>query len=99
MEHLENENDFNSLISKGKVLIDFYATWCGPCQMLGPVLEEVANERGSGKIIKVDIDKFPSLARNYGVMSVPTLILFEDGEIKKTNVGYLDKDSVEEFMQ
>lgn len=89
-----NENNFNELISKGEVLVDFFATWCGPCRMLGPVLEEVSNDRIGVKIVKIDVDECPNLARSFGIMSVPTLLLFKDGkEISKTN-GFMPKEEL-----
>lgn len=88
MIDLSNEN-FNDLISSQYVLVDFYATWCGPCKMMHPVLENVANSRNEIKIVKVDVDKFEDIARRYGVMSIPTLVLFKNGlEIDK-KIGYL----------
>ncbi len=91
--HLEKE-DFNSLI-KDKVLVDFYANWCGPCKMLGPVLEKVESDI---KVIKVDVDAFEDLAREYGVMSIPTIILFNEGKEIKRNIGFIDKERLEKFL-
>jgi len=94
--HLE-KNNFEELIKKEKkVLIDFYATWCGPCKMLSPVLERVES---TVKVIKVDTDEFEDLAREYGVMSIPTLVLLEDGKEVKRNIGFIDKESIEEFLK
>ena len=76
-----NESEFNNLVSNGIVLVDFYATWCGPCKMLAPVLEEVASDRDELKVVKMDIDENMELAKTYGVMSVPTLMLFKDGNM------------------
>lgn len=89
--HLENEN-FNDVVSNDVVLVDFFATWCGPCKMLGPVLEEFDQDRSDVKIVKVDIDEKTDLAREYGVMSVPTLILFKDGKPVATRTGYMPKE-------
>ena len=96
MIHLENE-DFNELI-KEKTVVDFYATWCGPCKMLGPVFEEVS--KGSDiKFVKVDIDNFEDLCREYKVMSVPTLILFENGKELKRNIGFIPREQLMEFIK
>ena len=93
--HLEKEN-FDDLINDKKVLVDFYATWCGPCKMLSPILEKVESNI---KVIKVDTDKFDDLAVKYGIMSIPTLILFEKGKEVKRNVGFIDKNRLEEFIK
>ena len=74
-----NLQEFNNLINEDLVLVDFYATWCGPCKMMGPVLEELENSR-SVKVVKIDVDKNEEIAKNYGVMSIPTLILFQKGK-------------------
>ena len=81
MINYSGEN-FSELI-KEKVLVDFYANWCGPCKMLSPVLETISNDI---KIIKVDIDKYNDLAREYGVMSIPCLVMFDSGKEIKRNV-------------
>ena len=96
MIHLENEN-FNELI-KVKTVVDFYATWCGPCKMLGPVFEEVSKESDIN-FVKVDIDTHEDLCREYKVMSVPTLILFEDGIEVRRNIGFIPKDKLIEFIK
>ena len=92
--HLEKQ-DFNDLI-KEKVLVDFYANWCGPCKMLAPVLEEAESDL---KVIKVDTDEFEELSQEYGVMTIPTLILFDKGKEVKRNIGFINKDEVEEFLK
>lgn len=82
------------LESEVPVLVDFFATWCGPCKMLGPVMEDIAKERSDIKVVKVDIDKDPDLATQYDVMSVPTVILFKDGKNVHQAVGFRPKDSL-----
>ena len=90
-----NENNFNEEVKDGIVLVDFYADWCGPCKMLGSVLEELANDY---KIVKVNVDENENLAREYGVMSIPYLMYFKDGEIKNKSVGFLPLDNIKDNL-
>ena len=77
---------------KGKVLVDFWATWCGPCQMLAPIMEEISNELGDQvKVIKVDVDANPETSGKFNVSSIPTVLLFVDGQIKETIIGFRQK--------
>lgn len=93
--HLEAA-DFKKevLEAKGKVLVDFFATWCGPCQMLSPIIDQLANEVTDVKICKVDIDKAEELTNEYGVEVVPTLILFENGDVLKSVSGVMAKPAI-----
>lgn len=91
--HFEN-GDFDSLIKDGVVLVDFYADWCGPCKMVGPILEEIANENDKYNIIKVNVDNNQDLATKYGVMSIPTMIIFKNGKEVDKNIGFLPKDDI-----
>lgn len=97
MEHITS-NNFDEKIKKDRVLVDFYATWCGPCKMLSPVFESVSEEIKDTKFIKVDVDKFEELCRNYKVMSVPTLILFENGKEVKRKIGFIPKEQLIKFI-
>lgn len=85
------------LKSNKKVLVDFFATWCGPCKMLAPILEQVQGETDV-EIVKVDIDESMDLARKYGIMSVPTMILFENGEEKDRVTGLRQKSQILSFI-
>ncbi len=83
-----------------KVLVDFWASWCGPCKMLSPIIDEIASEDHEGlKVCKVNVDENQSLAMKYQVMSIPTLLLFENGQVVKTSIGALQKDKVLEFVK
>jgi len=95
--HLENE-DFNQIINSGLTLVDFYAEWCGPCKMLGPVIEEVASELSDVQVIKVNVDEHSDIAQKYGVMSIPTLIVFKDGKEVDKSVGFMPKEDMIEFI-
>lgn len=97
MKHLTIE-DFDSEISSGTVLVDFWATWCGPCRMLAPILEQLEAENSDIKICKVNVDEQPELSKRFGVLSIPTLILFKDGKQADKSVGLIDLDSLKEFV-
>lgn len=90
---------FENLVSKGVSIVDFNATWCGPCKMLKPVLEEVSNELTDYQFIGIDVDEFGELAARFNVRAVPTLVVIKDGEIKKITAGYLDKLSLKHFIE
>ena len=92
VKHINTDNFEEEVIKvEGKVLVDFFATWCGPCTMLAPVLEQVADSKPEVKIVKVDVDEEPELATRYKVMSIPTLIVFEKGEVVKKSLGVISK--------
>lgn len=95
LKYLENES-FNEIINQDKVLVDFYAEWCGPCKMLTPVLERL---RDSFEIVKVDVDKHFDLAKEYGIMSVPTLIIFKNGKVVKQMIGFMGYDELKDELE
>lgn len=94
-----DETNFSSLTSKGMVLVDFFATWCGPCKMLGPVLEDLASDRSEIEVVKIDVDENETLTRSYGIMSVPTLLLFKDGKVVSQKVGYVPKELLTSWIE
>ena len=99
MKIIKSVEEFNEITTNGKVLVDFYATWCGPCRMLAPVLEELSEEISDVQIIKVDVDELPELARRFGIMSIPTIFYFKEGEVAKKVVGFQDKNSLKKMIE
>lgn len=96
--HLENANDFEKEIQGELVIVDFYADWCGPCQMLAPILEQLDGELPV-KIVKINTDFVPEIARMFRVMSIPTLLLFKDGKFVKRELGYMPIERLREFIK
>lgn len=94
-----NEKEFNEKISSGKVLVDCFATWCGPCRMLSPIIDELAGEVTDYKFYKLDVDENENVARKYGIMSIPTLLIFENGELKQTLVGFKTKEELKKILK
>ncbi len=99
--HVNDLNEFNEKISQGRVLVDFFATWCGPCKMLAPILEDVdaKGEAGDLLIVKVDVDEASDIAIRFGIQSIPTLILFENGKAVNKALGYMPKPQLLNFLK
>lgn len=93
IKYLENEN-LNDLVSSGVHIVDFYADWCGPCKMLGSVLEGLENVN----IIKINTDTHPELSREFGVMSIPTIVFFKDGQEVRKEIGFKTKEEIERIL-
>ena len=95
-----SDNDFAQNIAEGVVLVDFWAPWCGPCKMIAPVLEELDGEiEGKAKIVKVDVDENQGTASKFGIMSIPTLLLFKDGEMVDKVVGFQPKEALAQLIE
>ncbi|MDD4840270.1 MAG: thioredoxin [Clostridia bacterium] len=94
VENFDNEVK----LSEKPVLIDFYADWCGPCKMLAPIIEELANELTDTKVCKVNVDEQPEIASSFGVMSIPTVVVIKEGNYYKKAVGYQSKDKLMKLL-
>jgi len=99
VEHA-TDADFDRVVleSSGPVLVDFYADWCGPCRALAPVVEELARERPQVRVVKVNVDHSPALARRYGISSIPTVMVFRDGRPAARHVGLADRQRLETLL-
>ena len=98
IKHLSNPSEFEQEVQGPAVVVDFYADWCGPCQMLAPVLEQLEKET-SIKIVKINVDEIPDIARAFRIMSIPTLMLFKDGKFTKKELGYMPIERLREFIK
>lgn len=97
---ITSENFKSEVIeSSQKVLIDFYADWCGPCKMMGPVVEEIAEEHSDVKVVKIDVDNAEDIAIKYQIMSIPTLVVVKDGQEVNRSIGLISKEKIEELIE
>ena len=93
-----NKEQFDQAIASKQAIVDFNAVWCGPCQMLKPIIEKMSEENPSLDFYSLDTDQVPEACERYGVFSIPTIIVFEDGKEKKRNVGYLPEPGLKKFL-
>lgn len=99
MKYLNTKEEFSKEIKNNLVLVDFYATWCGPCQMLSPILEELEQEVEGLTIIKVDVDKSPELAKEHGILSIPALEVYKKGKLVDKALGYTSKEVLKDLLK
>lgn len=98
IKHIKTESEFNKEIEKGLVVCDFFATWCGPCRMLAPILEDVSESRDDAVFLKVDVDENYDLAKSFGIMSVPTVLFFKDGTLIDKSIGLINSEKINQFI-
>lgn len=96
-----NENNFEQEVLKSEkpVLIDFWAEWCGPCKMVSPIVDEFATENSNFKVVKIDIEENQKIAMDYKIRSIPTLMIFDKGEIKSVKIGAISKNQLNAFIE
>ena len=99
MIYLKEEKEFDELTKEGLVLVDFYADWCGPCQMLTPVLEELSKKNENLKIVKINVDEFQQLAIQNKVLSIPAIKIYRDGKLVNQTVGYQELEDLETLIK
>ncbi len=103
MVESENQKQFEAATKNGVTIVDFFATWCGPCRMMSMIIEEINEEHPDFNIVKVDVDTNETLARKFGVLSIPTIVILKDGKLVEKHVGLMQKedlvDLVESYLQ
>lgn len=97
VKKIEN-NDMSEVLSSKCALVDFSAAWCGPCNMIGPIVEQLSEEKSDVEFFNVDVDKNPDLAMEYRIQGIPALVLFKDGKEADRSIGVIPKDKIEEFI-
>ncbi|MBR6690957.1 MAG: thioredoxin [Bacilli bacterium] len=99
MINIENNFKEEVLNNTGLTVVDFWAPWCGPCKMFGPIFENISNTKNNIKFCKFNVDEdTENISKQFGIMSIPTIVLFKDGKEIKRNIGFLDEDSLNEFL-
>ena len=97
IKYLE-DNDLDTKLKDKKILVDFYADWCGPCKMLSPIIDEVAQENDDIKVVKVNVDESSDIALEYKVMSIPTLVVIKNGQEVARSIGVIDKSEIKNML-
>ena len=93
-KEIQSYEEFKAEIASGEVLVDFYATWCGPCKMIAPIVSQIAEEYPELKVLSVDVDEVPQAAADHGVSSIPTLLYVNNGKVDRVHVGYAPKPAL-----
>ena len=99
IKHLLSELDFNEFVKEGNVVVDFYATWCGPCRMLAPIIEDLSEENPNIKFGKLDVDEVSQVASKYMIQSIPTLLFFKDGTLVHSQIGFSSQEALEDTLE
>ena len=99
IKHLLSELDFNEFVKEGNVVVDFYATWCGPCRMLAPIIEDLSEENPNIKFGKLDVDQVSQVASRYMIQSIPTLLFFKDGTLVHSQIGFSSQEALEDTLE
>ena len=97
-KEIKTAAEFDEFTKEGKVLVDLFATWCGPCRMLSPIVDQVEQEHPEVKFVKIDVDELPQIAARYNVASIPTLVLLQDGQLVNKSIGFIPKPNLEKFI-
>jgi len=99
VKEITSIEQFEKEIASGRTLVDTYAIWCGPCQMLSPIVDEFSEEHPEINVIKVNIDELDSVAIKYSIMAIPTLLYFENGQLVDQSTGFIGKEAIEQFCK